>query len=300
MPPRMAKRPCGAPLTNITNRQQHKRHTSLTSAEQAVLQSHLQAEKKEICAMAKYSNKIMQYYEGQDHTFAFVEKDITFEMRSLLTDWLISCCEKLRLNDDTFYLCIYLIDRFLSGRSISPNKLQLVGITALVISAKYEEVVCPDLSSFLLLSDRSFSENEIKKAEKYMLYSLGYKMNFVSPLIFLRRVSRANNYEAKSRKMAKYFLELMILHKKFANYKMNVLGTTAMYLARKICQTDYNKNLFFHYAKIERSEMKECFEDLIKLIYNTPKYENLENKYGKTSMFEVNLVAREYAQKNFN
>lgn len=296
----MAKRPCGMPLANITNRQQHRKHAPLTEAEQAVFQAHLQAEKREICAMAKYSGKIMKYYEDLDQTFAFVEKDITFEMRSLLTDWLISCCEKLCLSDDTLYLCIYLIDRFLSGRAISPSKLQLVGITALVISAKYEEVVCPDLSSFLLLSDRSFSESEIKRAEKYMLYSLGYKMSFVSPLIFLRRVSRANNYEARSRKMAKYFLELMVLHRKFMGYKMNILGITAMYLARKICQTDYNKNLFFQYARIERSEMRECFEDLTRLIYAAPKYENLENKYGKTSMFEVNLVARAYAQKNFN
>jgi G2/mitotic-specific cyclin 1/2 len=151
----------------------------------------------------------MNYYESFDKVFNFIEKDITYEMRSLLADWIISCHEKLDLSDDTLHLSIYLIDRFLSGRQIALNKLQLVGITALFIASKYEEVSCPDINSFLTLSDRSFDQNDMKKAEKFMLYSLDYNLSYVNPLNFLRRVAKANNYEAKSRKMAKYFLELV-------------------------------------------------------------------------------------------
>lgn len=296
----MTKRIFGAPLTNIINRQTCKKQIALTEAEQVVLTTHSRAEQKEICSMAKYSNKIMTYYETLDNVFIFKEKDITFEMRSLLADWLISCTNKLSLSDDTYYLGIHLIDRFLSGRSISTSKLQLVGITALVIAAKYEEVLYPDLGCFISLSDQSFTECEVKRAEKYMLYSLDYKLDYVNPLLFLRRAAKANNYEARSRKMAKYFLELMFLYPNFMKYKKNILGTTAMYLARKICQTDYNKNLLFFYSKVDRTELKCCFDDLVKLIYSDPKYENLENKYANTSSFDASHVARAYARKYFN
>lgn len=304
----MAKRLFGAPLKNITNvtgRQASKgtsvdNNDRLSSSDMIVLAAHQKAEKSEICSMSKYSKQIMEYYDKNDIVFTFQEKNITFEMRSLLVDWLVSCCEKLSLSDDTFYLCVYFVDRFLSGRDISTDKLQLVGITALVIAAKYEEVVCPDLSSFILLSDRSFSEGEIKKAEKYMLYMLDYRLDYVNPLFFLRRAAKANNYEARSRKMAKYFMELMNLHREFQCYKKNILGTTAMYLARKICQSDQNKGLLFYYTNIDRNEIRSCFDSLVKIIYKSAEYENVEIKYANPAMFEVNLIARAYAEKNFN
>lgn len=288
------------PLKNITNKQANTTKTVLNASEMEILKSHLQSDKNEICAMSRYSKHIEKYFESLDVVFEFTEKEVSFEMRSLLIDWFIAIHEKLGLCDDTLYLGIFLIDRFLDGRSIAINKLQLVGITALFIASKFEEVVCPDLNSFIELTDHSFSETEIKKAEKYMLYSLEYQINYVNPLYFLRRVSKANNYEKKSRRMAKYFLELMTLHKEFYGFKKNVVCTTAMYLSRKICQTDVNKNLFFFYARLERDDIKECFDCLVRLIFSEPKYMNLEAKYNKEASFYVNVVAREFARNHFN
>ena len=50
----------------------------------------------------------MNYYEILDKVYIFVEKDITFKMRSLLNDWMISCQRKLALNDDTLFLSIFI------------------------------------------------------------------------------------------------------------------------------------------------------------------------------------------------
>lgn len=288
------------PLKNITNRRSGTAKNSLSGQEKDIFLSHLSSDKKEICAMSKYKSQIETYFESLDIVYPFEERDVSFEMRSLLIDWTIATHEKLSLCDDTLHFSIFLIDRFLNGRAISPNKLQLVGITALFIAAKFEEVVCPDLNSFVILADNAFTETDIKKAEKYMLHSLEYDVKYTNPLYFLRRVSKANNYERRSRKMAKYFLELMILHKEFYNFKKSVVTATAMYLARKICQTDINKNLFFVYAKLNREDIKDCFELLIKQIYGEPKYQNLENKYAKESTFYVNNTAREFAKTHFN
>lgn len=288
------------PLKNITNRRTDAAKTQLSEPEKDVLTSHLRSDESEICAVSKYRKQIESYFESLDIIFSFHEKDISFGMRSLLVDWVIATHEKLNLCDDTLHFSIFLIDRFLDGRAISMNKLQLVGITALFIASKIEEVVCPDLCSFVLLTDNGFSEIEIKKAEKYMLYSLEYDIRYVNPLYFLRRVSKANNYERKSRKMAKYFLELMALHQEFYKFKKSVTSTTAMYLARKICQSDTNKNLFFMYSKLDRDAIKECFDLLVKLIFSEPQYPNLEQKYEKASMFSVNIIAREFAKAHFN
>lgn len=295
-----------APLQNITNTSRFTGKVSrpqkhdLSETERNVLKAHRMSDENEICSMTKYSKNIGLYYEGLDIEHTFVENAVSFEMRSLLIDWLISCHMKINLTDDTLHLSIYLTDRFLSNRAISSSKLQLVGITALFIAAKYEEVVCPDLNSFILLAEKNYTDVEIKKAEKFMLFSLNYEIKYVNPLFFLRRVSKANNYERKTRKMAKYFLELMTLYKDFYSFKKSVLGTTAMYLARKICQTDINKNIFFMYANLERSEIKECFDKLVNLINNEPEYTNIETKYSISGMNQVNMIARAFAKNYFN
>jgi hypothetical protein len=288
------------PLKNITNKSQTTKKPSLSTTECDILSQHKQSDKTEISSMSKYNKEIELYFESLDYPMQFIEKDITFEMRSLLVDWVISCHEKMGLCDDTLHFAIFLIDRFLSGRSLASSKLQLVGVTALFIASKYEEVSCLDIGSYLMLGENTFTEIEIKKAEKYLLYSLNYEIRYVNPLYFLRRLAKANNYESKSRKMAKYFVELMILERDFYNFKKGTLCTTAMYLARKICQTDINKNLFFYYSKLGKDSIKECFDLLVKLIYSEPKYSNLEFKYSKEETFNVNNIARSFAKINFN
>jgi len=273
---------------------------NLTEEEQELLKIHNYSEKHNLLSMHRYRQQIMEYYDGLDKSVDYSTISIPLEMRSLLIDWIISICERLSISDDALYLSIYLIDRFLIASTISSTKIQLVGVTALLIAAKYEEVLCPDIASFIMLIDHAYTDEDIKRAEKYMLHVLGYKIEYVNPLIFLRRASKANNYEMVSRKMGKYFLEIMMVYPQFLGFSKNVIGSTAMYLSRKICRTDVNRNLFNLYTNAGREEMKGCLNELTRIIYQEIKYENVENKYAKASMHEVSIKARRYAQENFN
>jgi hypothetical protein len=288
------------PLKDITNRHQNITKSKLSEPEKETLLAHINSDVDEICAMNKHKKQIESYFESLDIPRIFHEKDITFAMRSLLVDWVIATHEKLNLCDDTLHLCIFIIDQFLNERSISTNKLQLVGVTALFIASKIEEVVVPDLSSFSHMTDNQFSDVEIKKAEKYMLYTLDYNIKYVNPLYFLRRASKANNYEKKSRKMAKYLLELMCLNREFCRFKKSIICTTAMYFSRKVCQSDINKSLFFMYSRLERSDIKDCFDLLIKLVQSVPEFQYLEEKYAKENRFSVNILVREFVKNHFN
>ncbi len=44
---------------------------------------------------------------------------------------------------ETLWIAVNLVDRFLSVRVVSLVKLQLVGVTAMFIAAKYEEILAP-------------------------------------------------------------------------------------------------------------------------------------------------------------
>src|SRR5882762_10290677 len=105
---------------------------------------------------------------------------------------------------ETLFLCINIIDRFLSARVVSLAKLQLVGITCMFISAKVEEIVSPSASNFLYCADSSYSEAEILQAERYVLKTLDWNLSYPNPIHFLRRISKADQYNVQTRTIAKY------------------------------------------------------------------------------------------------
>jgi cyclin E len=54
-----------------------------------------------------------------------------------------------RLHRETFYLAVDFLDRFLGiPTNIPKDKLQLIGVTCLVIGAKLEEIYPPELQEF--------------------------------------------------------------------------------------------------------------------------------------------------------
>ena len=63
------------------------------------------------------------------------QPDITPGMRSILIDWLIEVGEEYRLHNETLYLAVSYIDRFLSQMSVLRSKLQLVGAASMFLAA---------------------------------------------------------------------------------------------------------------------------------------------------------------------
>ncbi len=96
------------------------------------------------------------------------QKELQWKMRGILVDWLVEVHTKFRLLPETLFLTVNIIDRFLSLRVCTLNKLQLVGITALFIASKYEEVMCPSIQNFVYMADGGYTDDEILKAEQYV------------------------------------------------------------------------------------------------------------------------------------
>jgi hypothetical protein len=73
-------------------------------------------------------------------TYMDAQPHINERMRSILVDWLVEVHLKFKLVPETLYLCVNIIDRFLALQEVSRPKLQLLGVTALLVAAKYEEI----------------------------------------------------------------------------------------------------------------------------------------------------------------
>lgn len=78
-------------------------------------------------------------------------------MRAILVDWIIEVHLKFRLLPETLFLTIELIDRYLAQVQIKRSNLQLVGVTAMLLASKYEEIYAPEVQDFVYITDNAYT-----------------------------------------------------------------------------------------------------------------------------------------------
>lgn len=71
------------------------------------------------------------------------QPNLTWQMRSILVDWLVDVHFMMKLQGPTLWLTISLLDRALAKITVSRTKLQLVGVAALSLACKMEEITLP-------------------------------------------------------------------------------------------------------------------------------------------------------------
>ena len=192
--------------------------------------------------VAEYVVEIIEYLQVLEQAtmpnpnYMDNQDNLEWHLRGVLVDWLIEVHTRFHLLPETIFLAVNIIDRFLSARIVELDKLQLVGITAMFIASKYEEVLSPHVQNFKHVADDGFSEEEILKAERFVLAALNYDLSYPNPMNFLRRISKADNYDIQTRTLGKYLLEISLLDHRFMKYKPSHVAAASMYLARLILE----------------------------------------------------------------
>ena len=90
------------------------------------------------------------------------QPDITNGMRAILVDWLVEVVQEFKLEPQTFYLSMSIVDRFLSCMSVLRSKLQLVGTASIYIAAKFEEIYPPEIADFVYITDDTYTKSQVQ------------------------------------------------------------------------------------------------------------------------------------------
>ena len=90
-----------------------------------------------------------------------VQNDINQNMRGILVDWLVEVAEEYKLSSENLYLSANYVDRFLSVVPVLRGKLQLVGVSCMLIASKYEEIFAPQVEDFVYITDNTYTAEEV-------------------------------------------------------------------------------------------------------------------------------------------
>lgn len=168
------------------------------------------------------------------------QSELTWDMRVTLIDWLLQVHLRYHMLPETLWIAINIIDRFLSNRTVSVVKLQLVGITAIFIAAKYEEILAPSVDEFVFMTEEGFTKDEILKGERIILQALDFQIShYCSPYNWMRRISKADDYDLQTRTLSKFLIEVTLVDSRFLRAKASLVAAVGMYSARTMLGGDW-------------------------------------------------------------
>ncbi|KAH0861088.1 hypothetical protein HID58_089349 [Brassica napus] len=205
-----------------------------------------------------------------------VQRDIDPAMRRILIDWLVEVSEDYNLVPDTLYLTVNLIDRFLSNSCIERHRLQLLGVTCMLIASKYEELSAPPVEEFCCITANTYTRPEVLSMEIQVLNFVQFKLCVPTTKTFLRRFLRAAQASYKSplvemEFLANYLAELTLVEYNFLRFLPSLVAASAVFLARwTLDQTEdpWNPTLQ-HYTRYDVAELKTAVLAMEDLQLNT-------------------------------
>ncbi|KAL7533803.1 hypothetical protein ACHAXR_005450 [Thalassiosira sp. AJA248-18] len=182
---------------------------------------------------------------------------INERMRSILVDWLVEVHLKFKLVPETLYLTVNIIDRYLAKTEVSRPKLQLVGVTALLIASKYEEIYPPELRDLVYICDRAYSKLEILDMEEIILKKLEYQITIPSAHAFLVRYLKAAHADKKIVQLSCFILDGTLQSYNMLHYLPSQLAAAAVYIARRTVGRNAWSPTLLKYAQYRDEDVRQ-------------------------------------------
>ena len=118
-----------------------------------------------------------EYYTPNPCCLSKLQPNITANMRAVLFDWIFEVSSELCMKRETTYYAMSYVDRLLSVvENIKKENYQLVGLSALYLASKIEEIYPCKIGDFARAADNGYSVKTIRQTEKFMLKSLNWRV----------------------------------------------------------------------------------------------------------------------------
>ncbi|KAF3834206.1 hypothetical protein F7725_025410 [Dissostichus mawsoni] len=217
--------------------------------------------------------------------------EITERMRAILVNWLVKVHSRFQLLQETLYLTVAILDRFLQVQPVSLSKLQLVGVTAMLLACKYEERYVPEVGDFTYITDGAVTKAQILKMEQLILRTLNFELGRPLPLHFLRRASKVSNRDT----LAKYLMELTLLDYNMVHYWPSEIAAASLALSQLLLVALPWSPQQQHYSIYDAAHLKPIMQHIAKNIAmvnegKTKFQVSCEEQYSRSKRMKISLI----------
>jgi len=248
----------------------------------------------------EYSEEIYLYLRDMEKKtklkwdYMSKQTQVSHNMRSILVDWLVEVATEYKLLPETLHLAISFIDRFMSVMSVQKSKLQLVGITAMLVAAKVEEIYPPTISEFIYITDDSYTKKQILRMEVLLLKVLEFDLSLPTSFAFLNQYIHMFGLEGRCASLATYLNELSLLDgDTFLRFPPSILAACSLALAQhSLGETPWTEDMAARTGHSSEN-LNDCFLKLHAAFVNAEGFEqqSIQDKYRSSKFHNVSNIS---------
>lgn len=244
----------------------------------------------------EYVNEMYDHFNRLEKDFAvnpvyMAKQDfINEKMRTILVDWLVEVHMKFKMVPESLYICTQIIDRYLELKQVRRSKLQLVGVAALLLAAKYEEIYPPELKELVYITDKAYNRSEIVEMETDIANTLNYYFTVPTIHSFLCRYLKAAHADRTMVQLSCYLAERTLQEYSLIRFRPSTLAAASVYIARKSLKRHPWSPTLAKYTKYQEADLYECVDEMRACINNAACQQT--GVYRKYSNSRFGLVAK--------
>lgn len=155
-------------------------------------------------------------------------------MRNILVSWLIEVHLKFKLLPETLFLTVNLIDRYTFLKQVKRTEYQLLGVTAMLVASKFEEIYAPEIRDFIFMTDKAYTKEQMLQMEYDLLRMLDFNITAPSSYRFLERFIKLSQSDDLILNFSRYIIELSLLEVSMYKWCPSHIAAAAIYTARKV------------------------------------------------------------------
>lgn len=245
-----------------------------------------------------YVNEIYEHFGALEKEFFVSPNYITKQefindkMRCILVDWLVEVHLKFKMVPESLYITVQIIDRYLELKQVRRSKLQLVGVAALLIAAKYEEIYPPQLKELVYITDKAYNKQEILEMEAEILTTLDF--NFTVPTVhtFLCRYLKAAHADRSMVQLSCYLAERCLQEYSMLKYLPSQIAASSVLIARTTLKRHPWSPTLLKYTNYDEPDLAACIADIRTAIGNNANQQQaVFRKYSSTKFGGVAKMA---------
>uniref|UniRef100_A0A0D3BAR2 Cyclin N-terminal domain-containing protein n=1 Tax=Brassica oleracea var. oleracea TaxID=109376 RepID=A0A0D3BAR2_BRAOL len=172
------------------------------------------------------------------------------------------------------------------------RELQLLGVSALLVASKYEEIWPPQVNDLVYVTGYTYDEKQILVMEKTILGNLEWYLTVPTQFMFLARFIKYAGPDRVMENMVHFFAELGLIDYDALNFSPSLLAASAVFTARCFLNETpaWTDTLKFH-TGYSGHHLMECSEVLVITHSRVGEEGKLRAVFNKYSELERCVVA---------
>jgi cyclin B len=193
---------------------------------------------------------------------------------------------------ETLYLTVNVIDRYLSLKQVRRSKLQLVGVSSLLLASKYEEIYPPELRDLVYITDKAYNKTEILQMENDIVCTLQWNMTVPTIHSFLCRFLKAAHADRTMVQLACYIAERTLQEQSMIKHLPSVIAASSVYVARTTLKRNPWSPTLLQYTKLDEPQLAECLADMKTFIIDpeASQQQAVSRKYANSRFGSVSKM----------